>query len=109
MPKTTFICKPVCLAELLSRSDAVRSRCVLDRDEYSIAAERRLSATDWKEFTADFLADRSWLEAFSNRKHPRAGEKVECIRVTSPCSRIALIVDTQGYSYARYIGIEFPA
>ena len=109
MPKTTFVRKPLCLTDVRIGTDFIRQPCGPDHHDYYVAAERVISATEWEDFTSCFLADRSWIEEFSNQNHPDIGGAPGCLRVTSPCSEIALLVDSQGYPYARYVAIESPA
>ena len=109
MPTTTFVRKPVCLNDVRNGADWIRRHFGPDHHRYYIAAERVLSPIEWEHFTSNFLADRDWLEEFSNQDHPDIERAPGCLRVTCPCSEIALLIDTQGYSYARYVAIESPA
>ena len=109
MPKTTFVRKPVCLDDVRDGIRWIVKHFGPGRDSYYVAAERHLSQTEWADFTSDLFADRDWIEEFSNQYHPEIEGAPGCLRVTSPCSEIALLVDTQGYSYARYVALESPA
>lgn len=109
MPTTTFVRKPVCLDDVHDGIRWIVNHFGPGRDSYYVAAERVISATEWEDFTSCFLADRDWLEEFSNQNHPDIEGVPGCLRVTSPGSEIALLVDTQGYPYARYVAIESPA
>jgi len=109
MPKTTFVRKPGCLSDVRNGADLIRQNYGPDHHPYYVAAERVISPTEWEDLTSCFLADRDWLEAFSNQDHPDIEGAPGCLRVTSPHSEIALLIDTQGYPYARYVAIESPA
>lgn len=71
-----------------------------DDDRCTVAAEKHLTAAEWADFTGDFFRDRDWLANFARQN---VGD---CIRVTGDGAQLALIVDPQGYGYARYVGIE---
>lgn len=109
MPKATFVRKPVCLDDVRNGADLIRQHFGPDHHAYYVAAERHLSQTEWTEFTADLFADRDWIEAFSNQDHPDIEGAPACIRVTGEGSETVLLVDPQGYTYARYVAIESPA
>ena len=109
MPKATFVKKPCCLETLRKGTEWIRNHFGPDRESYYIAAERQLSPEEWEDFTTDMLRQRSWIVEFVNQDHPPIEGAYACIRVTSPCSEIALLVDPQGYDYVRYAAIESPA
>ena len=109
MPKTTFVRNPLCLTDVRNGADYIRQHFGPDHHDYYVAAERVISATEWEDLTTCFLADRVWIEEFSNREYPDIDGAPGCLRVTSPHSEIALLIDTQGYPYARYVAIESPA
>ena len=106
MPKTIFARKPVNLNQL--KSDVADLKRLFNRqgDAYYVAEELQLSNQEWERLTEDFLADRPCFHQFSEKNLPATEEGTPCIRVTAPGSEIALIIDTQGYDYARYVGIE---
>jgi len=106
MPRTFFARKPVSLQQLKSDDIQLRTAFHSQGEQYYIAEEKKLSNQEWDKFTNDLLADTDWAYAFASRNYPETEDGVPCIRVTTPGSEIALIIDTQGYSYARYIGIE---
>ena len=106
--KTTFVRKATTLQEVLAGADWLRAQHGgTDTDECRVVAERHLSQIEWSEFTAHLMKDREWLRRFS-QEHSNENTNVVpmCIRVTGEGSQIALLIDTQGYSYARYVGID---
>lgn len=109
MPMTTFVRKPVCLNDVRSGAEFIRRHYGPDHHPYYVAAEHHLSQTEWAEFTADLFADCDWIEKFSNQDHPEIEGAPACIRVTGEGCKTVLLVDPQGYSYARYVAIESPA
>ena len=109
MPKATFVRKAVCLEDVRKGAEWIQQRFGPGRDSYYIAAEHHLSQTEWEEFTNDFFAYRVWIEEFVNQDHPQIEGTFTCIRVTGENSDIAILVDPQGYNYARYVAIESPA
>lgn len=109
MLTTTFVRKPVCLNDVRSGTRWIIDHFGPARESYYIAAERHLSQMEWEDFTNSLLEDRDWIEEFSNQDHPDIEGASACIRVTGEDSEIALLVDPQGYTYARYVAIESPA
>ena len=106
MSKTIFVRKPSTLAEV--KAGIAEHKRFFDSKggDYYVAEERQLSNQEWEEFTNSFLTDREWISDFCAKEYPANGKQVPCIRVTCPGSEIALIVDPQGFDYARYVGIE---
>lgn len=106
MSKTIFVCKPSILTEV--KDGIAEHKRFFDSKggDYYVAEERQLSNQEWQEFTNSFLTDREWISDFCAKEYPANGKQVPCIRVTCPGSEIALIVDPQGFDYARYVGIE---
>ena len=106
MPKTIFARKPVNLNQLKSDVADLKRLFNSQGDAYYVAEELQLSNQEWERLTEDFLADQPCFHQFSEKNLPATEEGTPCIRVTAPGSEIALIIDTQGYDYARYVGIE---
>ncbi len=107
MPKTIFARKPINLAQVKSDTTEEMKRLFNSQgDDYYVAEELKLSNREWESLTDSLLEDRFCFHRFSERHLPTTEEGVPCVRVTTPGSQIALIVDTQGYDYARYVGIE---
>ena len=106
MPKTIFARKPVNLNQLKSDVADLKRLFNSQGDAYYVAEELQLSNQEWERLTEDFLADRPCFHQFSEKNLPTTEEGTPCIRVTAPGSEIALIIDTQGYDYARYVGFE---
>ena len=106
MSKTIFVCKPSTLTEV--KDGIAEHKRFFDSKggDYYVAEERQLSNQEWQEFTNSFLIDREWISDFCAKEYTTNGKQVPCIRVTCPGSEIALIVDPQGFDYARYVGIE---
>ena len=106
MSKTIFVRKPGTLAEV--KAGIAEHKRFFDSKggDYYVAEERQLSNQEWQEFTNSFLTDREWISDFCAKEYPANGKQTPCIRVTCPGSEIALIVDPQGFDYARYVGIE---
>lgn len=105
---TTFVCKAATLQEALEREHRLLDqRGGIHTDKCRIVAEQHLSQIEWAEFTANLLKDRDWLQRFSEEHSSESTAEVPvCIRVTGEGSQIALLIDTQGYDYARYVGFD---
>ena len=106
MPKTIFVRKPSNLAELKSGIEECKRLFNSKGSDYYVAEELQLSNQEWERLTESFLEDRFCFHQFSEKNLPTTEQGEPCIRVTCPSSEIALIIDTQGYDYARYVGIE---
>ena len=106
MPKTIFVRKPMNLAELKSGIEECKRLFDSKGADYYVAEELQLSNQEWERLTESFLEDRFCFHQFSEKNLPETEEGMPCMRVTCPSSEIALIIDTQGYDYARYVGIE---
>ena len=104
---TTFSRKPSTLAEARQEIQFIEDRFGSNINLTYVAAEKHLSSKEWLEFTNSFLIDRDWIGAFSDQQHPVIDHATPCIRITGEGSQIALLIDPQGYRYARYVGIEF--
>lgn len=103
MPKTTFIRKPSTLENVLEETSR---RAGSPRDSYYVAKEIQLEENSFFELCDNLLADRAWVEEFSNQAHPMHGNAVAAIRVTCAHSLKGLIIDPQGFSYPRYVGLS---
>lgn len=104
--ETIFVRKPCTLADVVRGTAEIRAIRAMrgdsgtsDDDRCTVAAEKHLTAAEWADFTGDFFRDRDWLANFARQN---VGD---CIRVTGDGAQLALIVDPQGYGYARYVGI----
>ena len=106
MPKTIFVRKPVTLAEVKSRIEECKRLFDSKEADYYVAEELQLSNQEWERLTESLLDDRYCFRQFSAKNYPETEEGTPCIRVTCPSSEITLIIDTQGYDYARYVGFE---
>lgn len=103
MPKTVFIRKPGTLDDVVRYT----RRAEQPTDLYYVAEEVQLDEQEFFDLHENMLADRRWIAEFSNRDYPMRGRAVPAIRVTCKHSATVLIIDTQGYDYARYVGMEW--
>ncbi|MDA1509602.1 hypothetical protein ORN01_25325 [Bacillus cereus] len=101
-----------------------------DYDRYAISEEIKMDIVEFNEFSQNLLSDRKCLEGKGGTyttTEPEGCEDVEnffeltpaqqdqwrkgayrkCIKVTCEASTFSLIVDPQGYNYARYTAIEW--
>ena len=106
MPKTTFVRKPCTLADVREEASQIERRHGgLPRDSYYVAEELQFPENSFFELCNDLLSDRDWGVAFANRLYPMKDGAVPAIRVTCARSLTVLIIDPQGFSYPRYVGI----
>lgn len=108
--KTIFVRKPGNLTDVLE-GIAAHKRCFDSAGENCyIAEEITLSEKEWASLTNSFLEDRSWIADFSAHDYPiRENDTMPCIRVTCKSDSRVLIIDPEGYDYARYVGIGEPS
>lgn len=102
--KTYFIRKATTLAEM---KDTLRHASSLGYElrPYTIAREIELDSAAWARFTKNLCDTQDWLADFSRDAREQGLYKrdaVPCILVRKAGSDEAIIVDTQGYDYARY-------
>jgi hypothetical protein len=71
---------------------------------YEISREVVLSDKEYKEFTENFNKDQPWITEEDGGINEK-GEFV-CIRVKNTRNKNGILVNTEGYTYPRYIAIE---
>ncbi len=104
--KAIFICKPATLEDVKTVSARQKELHILPQ-EYTVIEERRVSESEWQELTHSLLEDRAWLSEFTGRLTAMPDidwSRHNCIKVTCR-GRGSLLIDPQGYDYARYVGI----
>ena len=73
-------------------------------EPYVVEKEIALSAKEYDEFTDDLLVDREWIT--KNKNHMRMDEGIwHCLLVKCDSRKRKILVQSEGYDYARYIGI----
>ena len=78
--------------------------CPIDREPEAFEIVRRFCLPQWKfrEFASDLARRNPWLNRPDQAAlYYDAGENRKCVAVTAENSREAILVDTQGYDYAR--------
>ena len=103
--KNIFINKPMNLEEVKEQLERYPD---MELEAYRIATTRRISPTEWDDLTSCFLDDREWLSNFSKKLQSSENtdwSKRNCIKVTCKGQPFSLLIDTQGYDYARYVAI----
>ena len=101
--KAIFISKAANLEE--ARKELERATT---QEAYKIIAAKKLSETEWNELTESLLSDRDWISEFNRKlaeKEQVNWNKRNCIKVTCEGKRESLLIDPQGYDYARYVAI----
>jgi hypothetical protein len=71
---------------------------------YTINREVILKDKDFKEFADDFLKDQPWINKDDGGINDKG--QVRCIRVTNIETDKKVLVNTEGYDYPRYTGLE---
>lgn len=106
--KTAFVRKASDLDEVIEYTRQAHStgRYETCTSDYYIAEKVTLSEIEWRSLASCLLADRDWIAAFSKREYPSRDGAQPCIRVACKSDSRVLIIDPQGYDYARYVSIE---
>lgn len=71
---------------------------------YTITREVILKDAEFQDFAQDFMKDQSWITAEDGGIN-RNGE-VRCIRVVNSETGEKILLNNEGYSYGRYVGLE---
>ena len=71
---------------------------------YTITREVRLEDQAFRAFAADFFEDQPWITKEDGGVN-EAGE-IRCIRVINEVTGEKVLVNTEGYDYPRYTGLE---
>ena len=107
--KNIFICKSATLGELKDELERTANHQTgYEPEAYRVAATKKVSLTEWEALTDEFLEDRAWIANFNRKlanKPNTDWSKRNCIKVTCEGQRESLLIDPQGYDYARYIAI----
>lgn len=74
------------------------------KDRYNVTQEVELNPEDFKAFSEDFFKDWDWLESADGGRG-RDG-RIRCIRVKNSETGEAVLVNNEGFSYARYTALE---
>lgn len=72
--------------------------------EYYIDKEVRLTDEEFNKFANNFLADQEWISKEDGGSNNQG--YLKCIRVINIHTGEKILVDSEGYTYARYVAIE---
>lgn len=107
MKKTTFVCKAHDLEDAhFGIEDILSENGGEHQDLYYIASAIELPRSMWNDLVSDFLTDHDYIAEFSKRGFKVLNGAVPCLQVTTNCSDIVILIDPQGYDYARYVAIK---
>lgn len=71
---------------------------------YTVVREVEFNDEGFKNFAEDLLEDQSWISGTDGGMN-QAGE-IRCIRVRNAQTGEGILVNSEGYDYPRYTGIE---
>ena len=71
---------------------------------YTVTKEVFLGDTEFKEFTSDFFNDQPWITKDDGGMNDKGD--IRCIRVINQDTGEKVLVNNEGYDYARYVTIE---
>lgn len=98
--KAIFLRKMTCLEELIRSSKSMSKATAM---EYVITRTVELTDQEFKCFTNDFLEDQSWI---NEGEGGFERYKVKCIEVVNMTTGQAILVNPEGYKYARYTALK---
>lgn len=101
--KALFGRKVTDLEKLKALTEAAR-RKGQQGQAYSVTREVMLADSDFSAFSGDFLEDQPWITREDGGMN-EAGE-IRCIRVVNKDTGEKVLVNTEGYDYPRYTGLE---
>ena len=85
---------------------------LLDQTDYEGRGERfvisetiKLDASEWNKLANDFFDDYDWMEGKGGIVKESCIPARHCLLVYTDDCRHALLIDPQGYSYARYTAV----
>jgi hypothetical protein len=71
---------------------------------YTVIREVILKDKDFKDFSNDFLKDQPWISKDDGGINDKG--QVRCIRVTNIETDEKVLINSEGYSYGRYVGLD---
>jgi len=71
---------------------------------YIITREVILKDEDFIDFSKDFLRDQPWIISEDGGINDKG--EIKCIRVRNSDTGKKILINTEGYDYPRYVGIE---
>ena len=97
MNKVKFNRKPYSLGEVLE------PQFPTDNLAYNIVATIELSDEEYDQFTSNFYNDQEFIIAHNKQMHVDRNEIANVICVIAPNREWALLINSEGYDYARYV------
>ena len=70
---------------------------------YQIEKEVILSETEYKVFTENFILDQPWITSENGGGDTQG---IKCIRISTSRAEKGVLVNSEGYTYPRYIALE---
>ena len=71
---------------------------------YIVVKENEMNDNDFKAFTDNFLKDQDWISKEDGGTEEEG--RLVCIRVTNIETGEKVLVDSEGYTYPRYVALE---
>lgn len=81
-----------------AKSDGVKG------SEYTVVKEIKMNDSEFKVFATNFLKDQDWISKEDGGVDSEKG--LICIRVTNIETGEKVLVDSEGYTYPRYVALE---
>lgn len=98
-----FCRKVINLGELEELTEYARNECA-KRRSVTVTKEKHLGPAEFKEFAENLLMDHDWITPEDGGPDGKGGDR--CIRVVNTETGRAILVNNEGFSYARYTAIE---
>lgn len=91
------------IKELYEATEEAKRKGIVG-SEYTVIREVKLTNTEFKKFTNNFLEDQPWIEK-DDGGHNEKGE-LRCLRVINLETGERLLTNPEGYEFSRYTAIE---
>lgn len=72
--------------------------------KYTVTKEKTLSDAEFQDFAKDFFQDHDWITSEDGGPDEQGGNR--CIRVINAETGETVLVNNEGFTYARYTALE---
>ena len=100
MSKTIFIWQAVDLGDLAYQLEKTKAKPT----EYVIEKKIVIGKNEWNYLTQDFFSYKDYIEENLDLMYCE-NEIFHCILVTSEGQEAGILIESEGYAYARYVGL----
>lgn len=104
--KAYIIRKAINVQDWMEGKEYIKRNCgVQAKRDVVIEKTITLTPAEFAEFCSDFMADRDFIIENRDLMKEDTQGRWHCIKVTAPGSKISILVESEGYDYARYTSV----